>query len=260
MTANTLVSSTIVSSSTDRLRQRQKDYARWLNHWFNGGCLYRYLPRCYAEETQRTGRYFMRASTGASDLPADAQRDNEHHKSVLLLGSIEGFVQIETSDSADSRISERSQGTEISSELRHSFLYSSFSLELRDAVFDEFSSEGNLVDSVLVIKDIPEFMRRLHNALRRRGLNVMSRPVNYASELIAFGRVGLAVNPMFDKDAKYESQKEFRTAAWPLPEGMLASYLPLGSLSDIAEVLCRHQIAQEVTVPDEFFREMSRGL
>ena len=261
MNTDTLVASTIVSSSTDRLRKRQKEYARWLHHWFNGGCLYRYLPRCHAEDTRRTGRYFMRASTGASDLPADAQRDNEHHKSVLMLGDIEGVVQQVTTDSVDSRIHERSRGTEISAELQHSFLYSSFSSELRDDLFDAFSSEDNLVDSVLVIKDIPEFMGRLHNALWRWNLYVMSRPVNYASEIVAYGRVGLTVNPMFDKDAGYNNQKEFRTGAWPLPDGMLADfYLPLGNLSDITEVLSRDQVRHEVTVPDSFFSEMSRWL
>ena len=232
--------------------ERIREFQRLLYDWYREGCLYRFLPESVAEKTRETGTYRLNASKGAATLPTAAQRDNEHKKHIKIVGSLGDGGILRKGDNLRGRIVEKDGETRISVETDRSYYLSSFTLELTRQMYEDFG------DTAFVITDIAEFFRRLHSAAIARGFYVTSAPVRYISSVVVFGRAAVSVNPFFDKDIAYKTQKEFRTVLWWNEESLPFVELELGSLAEISELIPKRDFSHEFKIDQEFFDDLSR--
>ena len=177
----------------------------------------------------------------------DGQRDDEQRKSVVIRAS---EVRVREYDRLDPRVNSEivqlnanEDQYKIETTLSEPYWVLCLSVDLRLDLFDEFDSDAvvairapgklfqKIDESSVILLPSPEFVMELR-----------CQPVQYLGKLLAYGRSGLVISPCFTKPIKYKHQKEYRVVWYPCYSEHMHTYLRLGSLKDIAEVVLRDDL------------------
>ena len=225
--------------------------------------LYRYMPKIFCEQMVNDGEVRISRSSKFKDGAGmtDGQRDDEHRKSVFIHAS---DVQVMENDREDPRIDSEvvklntnDDQYKIDTTLNVPYWVLCLSVDLRINLFDEFNS-----DAVVIIRHPDKLIERLRENSAflvpspQYRMKLFYQPVQYLGELLAYGRTGLVISPCFTKPAKYKHQKEYRIVWNPCYSEELHTYLKLGSLKDITEVVLRDDL-ENGSVKEKIFNEDS---
>ena len=95
-------------------------------------------------------------------------------------------------------------------------------------------SEGahTLGEHAVVVREIPEFVRRVKSAARAKGYGVASGSVRYYDPESFHGNFR-DVEALFWKQVRYRHQREYRFAIWTGKQSTTHMFLEIGDISDI---------------------------
>ena len=225
----------------------ESQFKKLLRKWYTYGCLYKFMKEKHAIST-REGIYRLNSSELYSDRDlTKAQQDNENEKRIKIAQNPSTFMIGENLHIIED------ENTMILPAKVNPYYLSSLTLDITNRLYKDFGTDE--IDTALIITDIPEFIRRLHLAAKKKGLYIISAPVRYRGISIPFGHGAIFSCPPFDKDTKYKYQKEFRVVIPEAKEDWMELEL---KLSDISVLLPEEELLCEIKIVQSFFDEFSK--
>lgn len=129
-------------------------------------------------------------------------------------------------------------GTATKSFSAYNYYLSCFSLQYNPLFYKEMPN----YDSCVIIHNYPEFCRRVQTAFLREfsagEQDIISAPVDYYDKHSKVDSLKKKLIPYVDKDLNYAWEEELRFIAFPKNYSAPYLYLNIGSLKDIAEIVC----------------------
>ena len=120
----------------------------------------------------------------------------------------------------------------------NNYYLSCFSLQYNPLFYKEMPN----YDSCVIIHNYPEFCRRVQTAFMKMFQtsenDFIFSPVGYYDKYSKVDGLKKKLVPYFDKDLSYAWEEEFRFMAFPKNYSEPHFYLNVGSLKDIAEIVC----------------------
>lgn len=215
--------------------------------------LFRYMDRGYCEQMVDEGVVRLTKSsryvdgTGMSEF----QMDDEHVKSLEFEASgvdevVDRTVGINIAPEVV-RLAEKPEGGlyRISARVECPYWMFCFSTDLR---LDLFGPSDFQCDAAVLVRDPPELFRRMASAADADGISshtgrVLGQPVSYAtSDELRYGMSPATISPFFTKPVKYSHQKEFRFVVYPCRDAEDFTFLRVGNLADISDVVGKEEV------------------
>ena len=160
-----------------------------------------------------------------------ARNDNEMEKSFVYSGY---GTKIITMDGKEIPCI----GTATTTFPANNYYLSCFSLQYNPLFYKEMPN----YDSCVIIHNYPEFCRRVQTAFMKlfkaSENDFIFSPVGYYDKYSKVDGLKKKLVPYLDKDLSYAWEEEFRFMAFPKNYSEPHFYLNVGSLKDIAEIVC----------------------
>lgn len=193
--------------------------------------LFRFCELQYNLDFLVNGNIRFSAASNYNTDDNKARNDNEMEKSFVFSGY---GTKIITMDGKEFPCI----GTATTSFPANNYYLSCFSLQYNPLFYKEIPN----YDSCVIIHNYPEFCRRVQTAFMKlfqaSENDFIFSPVRYYDKYSKVDGLKKKLVPYLDKDLSYAWEEEFRFIAFPKNYSDPYLYLNIGSLKDIAEIVC----------------------